>query len=355
MTPLESAAAASRRPAGFVKPFVKQAMILLMWYPLRLTISVLPLPLVHRIGRAGGRLLCFISREKQRLMLDEFSRVLPGHSPEALREIVRESFVNFCLSELEVLLYPSLNRAYIERVFTIEGREHLDAALARGRGVLLLQAHFGAFQMTMPAIGYSGYTMNQISASAVLWKDEGATAAQKRMLGIKARLEYTLPVKHISVTSSLRPVFNALKSNEIVGITVDGGGGKKIVPLRFLGRDSLFQTGAADLGASTGAAMVPAFIVSEPGLRHRLVLHPPLHVAAGAGKEENRLRVLTEFAALLESYVLRHPQHYGYTLALRRERANIDSYPFFSDYPAAGGAASSPYSQQKVSSHAQAE
>ncbi len=338
-----------------VKHLIKQAMIFLMWYPLRIAIAFLPLALVYRIGRAGGRLLCFISREKQRIMLDEFSRVLPGRGPEELRGIVRESFNNFCLSELEVLLYPSLNRAFIERHFTIEGREHLDAALARGRGVLLCQAHFGAFQMTMPAIGYSGYTMNQISASAALWTEEGATAAQKRMLGIKAKYEYTLPVKHISVTSSLRPVFNALKRNEIVGITVDGGGGKNIIPLRFLGREAFFQTGAVDLAVSTGAAMVPAFIVTERGLRHRLVLHPPLHVDGGAGRDENRLRVLPEFAALLESYVLRFPHHYGYTLGLRSQRATVDSYPFFSDYAGTGGAAPPLIPRKKVNQHAQAE
>ncbi len=329
-------------------------MILVMWYPLRLVIAFLPLPLVALIGRAGGMVLFLLSREKQRVMSAEFGRVLPDRSAEEIRGIVRESFVNYSCSELEVLLYPSMNRSYIDRVFTIEGREHLDAALAAGRGVLLFQAHFGAFQMTMPAIGYSGYTMNQISASAAVWK-EGSDAAARRMFDIKARYEYTLPVKHISITSSLRPVFRALEQNEIVGVTVDGGGGKKIVPLRFLGRDANFQTGAVDLAISTGAAIVPAFVLTGPGLRHRLVLHAPIPVAAGLGKDENRRQVLAAFAGLLESYVLGQPHHYGYTLCLRKLRAEIDPYPFFADHRVSGTGPADMNSQRKVNNYAQTE
>jgi lauroyl/myristoyl acyltransferase len=334
-----------------MKQLIKKGMILFMWYPLRITISFLPLPVVALIGRAGGKVLRMISREKQRVMTEEFGRVLPGRSAADLRGIVRESFVNYGLSELEVLLYPSMDRQFIDRVFAIEGKEHLDAALARGKGVLLFQAHFGAFQMTMPAIGYSGYTMNQISASAAVWKEEGASAPQKRMVDIKAKYEYTLPVKHISITSSLRPVFHALKRNEIVGITVDGGGGKKTMPLRFLGRESVFQTGAVDLAISTGAAIVPAFVTTEPGLHHRLVLHEQLPIDEGMGKNENRRAVLQAFASLLESYVLRYPHHYGYTLCLRRQRAHIDPYPFFTDYGETRGPHST-NSHEKVTDYA---
>jgi lauroyl/myristoyl acyltransferase len=315
-----------------MKLFIKKILILFMWYPLRITISFLPLTLVAIIGRTGGRILHLLSREKQRVMMDEFRRILPGKSVKELRVIVRDSFINYSCSELEVLLYPSMNKEFIDRVVTIEGKEHLDAALAGGRGVLLFQAHFGAFQMTMPAIGYNGYTMNQISASAAIWKEGTVSTAQSRMLDIKAQNEYTLPVKHISVTSSLRPAYHALERNEIVGITVDGGGGKRITALRFLGREAYFQTGAVDIAMSTKAAIVPAFVMSEPGLSHRLVLCPPLQVHAELGKNDNRRRVMQEFAALLESRVLRHPQHYGYTLCLRSQRAQLDAFPFFSDY-----------------------
>lgn len=316
-----------------IKAFIKNILIFIMWYPLRIIINILPLRVAYLTGIAGGLLLYLISREKHKMMAEELVLVLPDRDMSEIKAVVRDSFVNYCLSEMEVLLYPSLNKNIINKNFIIEGKENLDEAISKGKGVILFQAHFGAFQMTMPAIGYNGYKMNQISASAAMWKENASVSGlQKKMYDIKARYEYALPVNHISVKSSLRPVFSALERNEIVGITVDGGGGSKTIPIKFLGRSANFQMGAADLAIRTGAEIVPAFIITENGLRHRLVLHSPIKVIGDLGRDEFKKGILQEFAGLLEGYVYRYPTHYGYTLYLRRSRAYIDSYPFFADY-----------------------
>ncbi|MBI5642832.1 MAG: lysophospholipid acyltransferase family protein [Deltaproteobacteria bacterium] len=315
-----------------MKVLIKRILIFFMWYPLRIFIRVLPLDIIYLLGIAGGRLLRLISKEKTRVMAGELKAIFPQKSPSEIETIIRGSFENYCLSEMEVLLYPCLNKSFIEKMVVIEGREHLDAALKKGKGVALFQAHFGAFQMTMPAIGYSGYTMSQISASAALWKDGNPASIQARSFDIKARYEYTLPVKHISIQSSLRPAFRALENNEVLGITVDGGGGRKVVPIRFLGRIANFQQGGADMAIRTGAEIVPAFIITEKGLKHRLIISPPIKIDEKLGGDENIKNIMKEFAGLLEGYVNRFPSHYGYSLYLRKERSKIDPYPFFADH-----------------------
>ena len=307
-------------------------MILIMWYPIRIVIRFLPLSWISLLGGLGGRILYLISREKRKAMREELKIVFPNKSANEIKEIVKGSFINYCVSEIEVLLYPVMNRALMEEMVTLQGKENLDSALAVGKGVLLFQAHFGAFQMVMPAIGYSGYTMNQISASASIWKEGVSSRVQKRGFDIKSKYEYTLPVNHLSIHSSLRPVFRALERNEIVGITVDGGGGKKTVSIRFLGREANFQQGGVDLALRTGAKIIPAFIITEKGLKHRLVLHTALKIDTYKDKEEVIKGLLQEFAALFEGYIQTYPNHYGYTLCLRRSRASVDTYPFFQDH-----------------------
>jgi phosphatidylinositol dimannoside acyltransferase len=316
-----------------MKAIIKKILIFFMWYPLRIIINILPLRVTYLIGIVGGFLLYLVSKEKHKIMAEELILVFPNRSISEIKEIIMGSFVNYCLSEMEVLLYPSLNNRFINKNFIIEGREYLDEALSKGKGVILFQAHFGAFQMTMPAIGYSGYKMNQISASAALWKDNvNISDLQKKTYDIKARYENALPVNHISIKSSLRPVFSALKRNEIVGITVDGGGGKKIVLIRFLGRNANFQKGAANLAIRTEAEIVPAFIITENSLKHRLILHQPIKFMRTKERDENIKEVLNKFARILESYVYKYPSHYGYTVYFRRSRASLDPYPFFQDY-----------------------
>jgi len=315
-----------------MKAFIKKMMILLMWYPLRATIKFLPLRLIYSFGIFGGQLLYATSKDKRNIMAEELRLVFPHKDTGEIEEIIKGSLINYVVSEIEVLLYPLMNREFIKKVISIEGKEHLDNALSKGRGVLLFQAHFGAFQVVMPAIGYSGYKMNQISASATVWKDGSTSRIQKKSFDIKAGYEYSLPVRHMSIRSSLRPVFRALERNEIVGITVDGGGGKKVTPIRFLGRNANFQQGAADMALRTGAEIVPAFIITKKGLKHRLIIHPPLKVNQAVDRDRNTGRILMDFAAILGRYVYQHPTHYGYSLYLRKSRAPVDPYPFFSDY-----------------------
>ena len=314
-----------------MKMLIKRIMIYLMWYPLRRTIRFFPLKIIYMIGIVGGYLLYLISKDKQSIMAEELSLIMPNTNKSEIRRIIKGSFINYCVSEIEVLLYPFLNEEFIRNMITIEGKEHLDSALSKGRGVLLFQAHLGAFQMVMPAIGYNGYKMNQISASSSIWKDGSTSAIQRRSFDIKADYEYALPVRHIPVHSTLRPVFRVLQRNEIVGVTVDGGGGKKVTSIRFLGRDANFQQGAVDLAIKTGAEIIPAFIITEKGLKHKLIVHPPIE---RNGKEQQEVirEILQKFVSLLEDYVTRYPTHYLYSLYLRKSRASVDPYPFFSDY-----------------------
>ena len=284
------------------------------------------------VGRIGGRVLFLMSRDKRNLMSKELRLVLPSKSCAEIREIIKRSFINYCLSELEVLLYPVMNREFILKYVRIEGKEHLDEALLDNKGVLLFQAHFGAFQMVMAGIGYNDYKMSQISASASMWKEEMVSWVQKRSFEVKARYEYCLPVEHISVKSSLRPAFRALERNEIVGITVDGGLGKRVVETRFLGRKANFQRGGPELAIRTGAKIIPAFIITEKGLRHRLIIHAPIEVRKDVDKDEKVEAILKDFAGILENHVYCYPDHYAYLLYMRRANLGLDTHPFFTDY-----------------------
>ena len=317
-----------------MKALLKKIMIWIMWYPLRSLINLLPKGLTYRLGAAGGRLLYFISKDKQQIMYQELAAVFRDRSPDELRKIVKQCFVNFVLSEMEILFYPSMDQRFIDDMVDIEGKEHLDQALMAGKGVLLFQAHFGAFQMVMPAIGYSGYVMNQISASASVWKEEGQSEVQKKSVDIKASYEYKLPVKHIAFTHNLKPVFSALKRNEIVGVTADGGGGRQIESVQFLGRKANFQSGGVKIGLKTGAQMVPVFILTLKNFQHKVIIHTPFKTDAAKPEEEIIAEALQSYADLLGGYVYQYPDHYGYTLYLRRSRAHIDPYLFFDDYGA---------------------
>ena len=311
---------------------LKDLARLIYWFPLRVCIRFIPLSGVYRLGKIGGDLLCLTSKEKRLVLFNELKRILPNCNDKYINTITRKSFENYCISELEVLLYPIIDRNYVRKHVSIVGQEHLYKALCNGTGVLLLQAHFGAFQMVLPILGYCGYVINQISASASLWKTHATTAIQKISLDKKAQYENLLPIKHFPVGGSLRPLFRALQRNEIVGITSDGGAARKTVEVSFLERIANFPKGVAGLALKTGALIVPVFIITEKKLSHRLVFHPPLSKKYNFDKSSEAAAIMQEFANILSDYIYQYPHHYGYTLCLRKMMASLDEHPLFSDY-----------------------
>lgn len=315
-----------------IRRLAKDVLIWFLWCPVRHVVSIMPLFLIHSFGRILGRISFTLSRGKRRLMVEELGRIA-GEGGEDLR-IVREAFVLHIMNELEVFLYPRLNRKVVERMTGIEGIGNLDAALEKGSGAILLIAHFGQNQMIMPAFGYRGYRMNQISASPVVWKDimgEAATPMMARSFEIRWRLESSLPVRYIDVFEFLRPAFRCLKRNEVLGLAIDGGGGRRKVPFDFLGRKALFSLEPVALAMKTGAAVLPTFVLRERGGRHRIVVHEPMRLRDSGDKEAD-LRANTQaFIDILDGYVRRYPEHYINFIVFRRLRGGFDNTYLFVD------------------------
>ena len=308
----------------------KDAFIWFLWYPVRWTVSFLPLCLVPALARLMGAAAFRLSRGKRRLMIEELKGIARD-AGEGTR-IAREAFVLHFMNELEVFLYPRFNRKVMERITEIEGLGNLDAALEKGRGAILLIGHFGQNQMIMPAFGYRGYRMNQISASPVVWKEimgEAAGPMMRRSFGLRWRLEKSLPVNHIDVFEFLRPAFRCLRRNEVLGLAIDGGGGRRKAAFGVLGRKALFSLDPLALAMKTGAAVLPAFVLRERGGRNRIVVHEPMSLrATGDGDADVRANTRA-FIEILDEYVRRRPDHYVNFMVFRRLRGGFDDTYLF--------------------------
>ena len=135
--------------------------------------------------------------------------------------------------------------------------------------------------MIMPALGHLGYPMHQLSAPPPVWaeilRDTRTNPLWERMLQRRWELEKRLPVTHINVFRFLRPAFEALRANEVLGLAFDGGGGKGWTQVNLLGRTANVSTQPIQLWRKTGAAVLPTAVIRVRGeSRHRVVITEPL-------------------------------------------------------------------------------
>jgi KDO2-lipid IV(A) lauroyltransferase len=311
------------------------------WYPFRRLIQCLAAPQAYFIAEIMGNLLYCIATDKRRAFEAEAYRIL-GEELESSRAamIVRRAFVHWCRSEAEMFLYPKMNEQNIRTFVAISGLAHLERALSAGKGVMLLFSHFGANQMIMPAMGYHGYTMSQLSAPATVWMEKLSGRKFSRMeqktLQMRWRQESFLPVTHINIFGSLKGAFTCLKKNEILGIAIDGGGGQKRVMVDFLGKHALFSTGAMEIVARTNCMVLPTFMVRSVQGKSRMIIEEPMEIRNMDRDDFVAVHTQT-FATRLEFYVRAYPCHYLQFLALRTFMESVDGIPFLMERQKAPG------------------
>ena len=333
---------------------VKDLGGLALYYPGQALVSRVPRPWLGHTARVGGDLVRKVARRDIEVARGELrklfgSRALPQSEDDILREAWRQTMFN----ELEVLRYPHLDPSGIDEVCVVEGREHLDAALAEGRGAIVLIGHFGANQMIMPALGHQGYRMNQLSAPPPVWADilreTRTTPLWEKVLARRWELEQRLPVRHINVFKFLRPALECLQDNQVLGLAFDGGGGRRWTQVDLLERRANIAVQPAQLARKTGAAILPTLVVREPGdRRHRVVITEPIAVERTKDRMADMAATMQRFVDVFAGWVERHPAHYLNFLLLRWKVRGTDVVPFFDDYPALPGGMSSKQAQEHL-------
>jgi lauroyl/myristoyl acyltransferase len=168
-----------------------------------------------------------------------------------LRRTVRGMFQQTLNNYLVAFSLPYLRPETLLRNIHVHDIEHLNAALALGKGVIIFSAHLGPFEHLVHWLALKGYSM---TIPVEHLKDE-------RMLDLMLKLRRSHGVNFISLGGSapIRALFSVLRSNQIVLITADRAVVGESVEKLFFGATARLPTGPALLAQRTGAALVGGF------------------------------------------------------------------------------------------------
>ena len=248
---------------------------------------------------------CFVIR--QRRLAFESLQIAFGKekSPEEIRKIAKNCFDNIGHSMIE-LIYFMAHPELITQKTVIEGKEHLLRALAQGKGVIAVSAHFGNFPLMLLNFARLGYKISAIIRPARDQEIEKYFVQMRTKLGLQTI--YSLPRK-TCVDTSLK----VLRNNEILFIPLDqnfGSGGGVFVD--FFGQKAATATGPVVFSRRTKAPILPMFVVREKGDVHKVIIEAPLEITEGSNDEET-LRLNTQkITSLIEKYIRKYPQEWGW-------------------------------------------
>ncbi|MDD5565296.1 MAG: lysophospholipid acyltransferase family protein [Candidatus Omnitrophica bacterium] len=253
------------------------------------------------VGGLGYR---FASR--QRKIAIEGLTVAFGKEKSArqIEKIARDCFIGMAKSGIELVYLPAKPELVTSRV-RLEGREHLEKALSKGKGVILVSAHFGNFPLMLLRLSREGYKTGAIMRPM---KDNRVERFFMRMRdAYKIKTIYSIPRK-TCVLNSLK----SLRANELLFIPLDQNFGTGGVFVDFFGRKAATAIGPIVLAQRTEAAVVPCFIVREQDDSHRIIFEPPLELAQKADDRETITLYIQKITDIIEFYIRQYPAAWGW-------------------------------------------
>jgi KDO2-lipid IV(A) lauroyltransferase len=226
----------------------------------------------------------------------------PESSRDSLEQILKQVYRNLGCLLAEFCLMRRYTREQTSQWIRYEGLENYLAARDRGKGVLVLTGHLGAWELSSFYHSLMGYPMGMVIRRL-------DNPLVDRFVN-RIRCLYGNRVIHKD--DFARGLIASMRAGETVGILMD----TNMTPpqgvfVPFFGVEACTASGMARVAARTGAAVVPGFLLWEKSeQRYVLRFGEELPVACTGDAEADALENTASFTAVIESYIRRYPEQW---------------------------------------------
>jgi KDO2-lipid IV(A) lauroyltransferase len=266
----------------------------------------LPLKALILISRIMGTITFYLFRKyRERVMENLLIAFAREKDLSEIRILAKEVFFHFTLTPLETV-YGIANVLPFERFILkikIEGKEYLDEALTKKKGVIALGAHLGAFTLLGTRLAAEGYPFNVIineGSFPKLWKRLNAYQGN---VGQK-----TFPPK--PTTTSIKKSLNCLHRNEILYLIADEQQRRGGLPVPFFAQKAFTPSGPALFSLKTGAPILPMFVLRENGIERTLLIGNPIEIERTLDEQKDIERLTAKFTKVIEEMVRQYPSQW---------------------------------------------
>jgi len=268
----------------------------------RLAVRVLggvPVTPVRWIARGVATLAYAFATARRGTLLENQAWLVPNDSARGHRRRARATFRHLLDAAIDLWRIPTLPPGALDALVGVEGREHLDAAMAMGHGVIAVTAHLGPYELGGAWLAHAGYPVHAM-AEALDPETNAALALYREATGMKL----------VSRSVGMRPLLRLLRDGQVLllvadrvvgpgdgGMTVPFGSGRRAIP-----------TGPAALALATGAPIVIGYITRNrgPGPRYLVRLEAPIVPQRTGDSRHDRELLTTRVAARLSAVVQSH-------------------------------------------------
>ncbi len=271
------------------------------WLALKF-LGLLPRPMARAVGARLATLAYFFRPPLRRTALLNLRLAFPEWTGAQRRRTIRRLVRHLGWMAGEFSQFPKYTRENIERIVVLDAFENFAAAERRGKGVLFLTGHMGAWELAPFAHALYGHPLHFLVRPI----DDA------RVDDLVNRYRCLSGNAPIDKNQSARAVLKILYDGGTVGILADQNTSlEEGVFADFFGIPACTTTGLARLALHTDAAVVPSYIYWDAEMRkYRLRFEPAIELVRTGDDAANVRENTARFTRVIENYARRHPDQW---------------------------------------------
>lgn len=271
------------------------------WTTLKV-LGLLPREVARGAGALAVRGLYALTPKLRKTAETNLKIAFPEWNEERRAEVIRGMVRNLGWMAAEFARLPKYSRKNIENVVVLDGHENFLEAQRRGKGVLVLTGHIGAWELSSFAHALYGYPMHYMARPL----------DNRRIDALVNRYRCSAGDQPIFKNESARAMLKILKDGGTIGILAD----QNTLPTEgvfvdFFGKKACTTAGIARVALHTDAAVVPGYAVWDEGLKkYRLRFEPAVELVRTGDAEQDVLENTHRFTKVIEGVIRQYPEQW---------------------------------------------
>jgi KDO2-lipid IV(A) lauroyltransferase len=252
-----------------------------------------------------SRFLAYISYQligiRRKTVESNLSRAFPEKSRSEIKRLAFKIYEAIAVTFLEILRLNKMNPDKIKKIFSDEGFEKIHRKLEQDKGLIFLTGHFGNWEIG--AIATNIYLGQGLS---VLVKKQKNPYVANWLTAFRERLGNT----EITLGTSVKELYKAVKSRKIVGIVGDQRGTREGVKVKFFGETTYTFPGTAAIALRTGCPVVVMLCPRQSDGSYKAIIEEIDHSEFTGSENEKIQQFNQKYMSILEGVIRQYPEQW---------------------------------------------
>ncbi len=279
----------------------KHWLIYVFVYALVKFLRLLPRQAAIVIMRLLGRTIFVLIKSRRERTLQHLNKAY-GHEKSAkeINRIARQVYLNISTCAADAIRIPQIMEKGLDRLITIEGREHLDRITENGQGAILLTAHFGNWELIAAWIATNGYKLKVV----------GAPNHDPRLDKLITDARNSLGFLNIVRGSATRDIIRGIRDGYFIGMLIDQDTKVDGVFVKFFNQWAHTAVGPVVLARRYGLKIIPLFMRLDSHNNYHFEVQEPLKLEFTENKEHD-LKINTQKCSdAYEKIIRQYPEQW---------------------------------------------